>query len=136
MSIPLLRIGSDIRPFDRWEFRYRWVGRAVVIAVLLDWAVARLLLLPILALADAMASAVLPTRLRVRLWDRYSSPHPGKGPACAHALSLREGQSLSPVYEAECTECSRAFRWINGGTFPAILGEIEDQRCIEPPHAT
>ena len=132
---PHARFGNDHRPIRVWR-RPWWAAMAVVIAVLLVWAAAMLLLLPMLALADAMARAVLPTRLRVRFWDRYANPHPGKCPACGYALSLREGQSQSPIYEAECTGCGRAFRWINGGTFTAILGEIEGAEFGGLPGAT
>ncbi len=135
MLVPPLRFGNDHRPIRVWRSPW-WAAVAVVIAVVLVWAAAMLLLLPMLALVDAMARAVLPTRLRERCWDRYAYPHPGKCPACGCALSLREGLTQSPIYEAECTGCGRVVRWINGGTFTAILDESENQQSLESPRAT
>ncbi len=139
MSAPTEETGRGDGPIGPWEcasWSIRDLASIVLIAV---WAIAAIFAVLALALVDSLARAVLPPRLRDRYWHP-SARNPEKCPACGGTLVVRElrtpstlrdpwsGKSLDRVtYEGTCSDCEKAFRWVNLGKVAPSLQEIDAQ---------
>jgi hypothetical protein len=138
MRVPTVRFGRDNRPIEPSEHKYWSVGAVAVMIVVIIWAAAAIFAVLALALTDSLARAILPRRVRERYWHP-GARNPETCPSCGGALAVREirrpsglkhpktGRPLGDliIYEGHCSECPKAFRWVNLGKVAPVLNEIE-----------